>query len=147
MSNLGLHIHISSNVTIADIADLLWVTPTLIHPGTKYINSEAFVGPIQIIFREPWWDTQNLGNKNPWNLGLQLDAVSHWDMMRMLLALEICAYFHSEVGGYFLAAYDTGDPLFAMGDNGLLLQKGFEDYYSSYPLPCSSYQFCELPVP
>ncbi len=65
----------------------------------------------------------------------------------MLLALEICSYFYSEVGGYFFAAYDTGDSLFSVGDKGLLLSSDFRGYYSAYPMPIDTYAFVDLPSP
>lgn len=143
MSDLTLQIHVSSKLPISNIAEYLSVPKKEVNGVLSY---EVECGPVWMYFNDPWWDSQELGNKTPWNLAITLTCVPHWNNLRMLLALEICRLLHSEAGGYFFAAYDTGDPLFSIGNDGVFFSSDYRNYYSVYPLPLQRYSFRKLPT-
>jgi hypothetical protein len=72
------------------------------------------------------------------------DSPIFWNDFRIHAVLTCCCEIQLDLQGkghFFYAAYDTGEPVFVLGDEGLVLHEVAGTYFSTYPMPFADCSF------
>jgi hypothetical protein len=108
------------------------------------------VGPILIRKTDPWWSDMpdHQGQTRSWRTAFVFENDARWNDFVILAALTQCSDMFDDIRPnlpsempYFYAAYENGEPLFAMDSDGLVIDDRKQAYFSKFPLPFGSYSF------